>query len=243
MPSPDGIGGQTRDAECISGPRSARGPRTVSHPTGAAPARARAARRGMVTHYIIHTVQRSECQYYNTVASRDSKGYCATLRGSRLSAPPKSTSPPPAAPGPARALGLSVRSARGSAGAGRSRSSQEYQCHRREHSTHGSWSMDREVFMLGRRILPRRTPRHRRPLTTALTHAPRAFVTPSRCLVAQQDAARTEYVTCAVGEELDLVQVRGQVVRRLVLLPRLAAVFGAEDRAAAAHGPRRLAIG
>lgn len=160
-----------------------------------------------------------------------------------MSAPPKSTSPPPAAPGPARALGLSVRSARGSAGAGRSRSSQEYQCHRRDHSTHGSWSMDREVFMLGRRILPRRTPRHRRPLTTALTHAPRAFVTPSRCLVAQQDAARTEYVTCAVGEELDLVQVRGQVVRRLVLLPRLAAVFGAEDRAAAAHGPRRLAIG
>ena len=163
--------------------------------------------------------------------------------GLSIVSPPKSTSPPPAAPGPARALGLSVRSARGSAGAGRSRSSQEYQCHRRDHSTHGSWSMDREVFMLGRRILPRRTPRHRRPLTTALTHAPRPFVTPSRCLVAQQDAARTEYVTCAVGEELDLVQVRGQVVRRLVLLPRLAAVFGAEDRAAAAHGPRRLAIG
>merc|ERR1711871_416946 len=62
-------------------------------------------------------------------------------------------------------------------------------------------------------------------------------------LEAEEDAGRAEDVAVAVGEELDLVQVGGQVVGHLVLLPRRAAVGRLEDGAAAADGPRVLAVG
>merc|ERR1740117_1411763 len=71
-------------------------------------------------------------------------------------------------------------------------------------------------------------------------------VTLERCLNglldAEQDAVGTEDVA-RLAEELDLVQVGWQVVGALVLLPRGAAVLGAEDGAAAADGPADLGVG
>ena len=59
----------------------------------------------------------------------------------------------------------------------------------------------------------------------------------SRVVEAQEHAVGAEDVA-SVAEELNLVQVGGQVVGRLVLLPRGAAVLGPKDRAAAAHSWR-----
>eukprot|EP00964_Phaeocystis_antarctica_P121268 scaffold84946_cov66-Phaeocystis_antarctica.AAC.2 len=61
-------------------------------------------------------------------------------------------------------------------------------------------------------------------------------------LDAEQDAVGAEDVA-RLAEELDLVQVGRQVVGALVLLPRGAAVLGAEDGAAAADGPADLGVG
>ena len=60
-------------------------------------------------------------------------------------------------------------------------------------------------------------------------------------LDAEQDAVGAEDVA-RLAEELDLVQVGRQVVGALVLLPRGAAVLGAEDGAAAADGPADLGV-
>ena len=61
-------------------------------------------------------------------------------------------------------------------------------------------------------------------------------------LDAEQDAVGTEDVA-RLAKELDLVEVGRQVVGALVLLPRGAAVLGAEDGAAAADGPADLGVG
>ena len=59
--------------------------------------------------------------------------------------------------------------------------------------------------------------------------------------VGEQDSVRAEDVPF-LAEELDLVQIRRQVVGRLVPLPVVPSVVRAEDRAAAADRPRARAV-